>query len=65
MSESNESEVECATTILAGVFEPQGVSEVHTVDIPEELNGITFNRLSPKLQYMVSLKADLCVHLSG
>ena len=57
MSESSEPEVD--TTILTGVFQPQGVSEVFTVDIPEELNGISFNRLSPKAQYVVSLRTDL------
>ena len=42
-------------TVQVGVFEPRGINQICNNDIPEELNGVPFNRLGPRIQYMVSL----------
>ncbi len=41
-------------TLSVGIFEPHGINEVNNNDIPEELNGIPFNRLGTRIQHMVS-----------
>ena len=44
--------MESDVTILAGLFNTEGVSET-AQDIAEELNGIPIGRLGARIQYMV------------
>lgn len=43
-------------TLLVGAFSPHGVLET-AQNVIDELNGLTVNRLAPKIQYMVSDRA--------
>ena len=47
-------------TVLAGAFSPHGVTET-AQNFVDELNGLTINRLAPKIQYMVS-DTQLLIH---
>ena len=49
--------------VKVGLFDPQGVTEVST-DLPEELSGIPFGRLGPRIQYMVRVNYGFTFCLS-
>ena len=47
---------EVQATVEAGVFSAYGLTEVHVdEDLPEELNGMPFDRLGPRILHIVSI----------